>query len=108
MRARRTHSCCYPETPGSILELNAHIALHLARAAYRAAASDGLPKHAPSVILSRAAELRRFSPKCCYWPELTSLARHVQLGWSGDEWATGWSRTVIVNHRARSKVRLSR
>lgn len=106
-RRQRRRSSIAPETFDSVLRMDARIAIHLAHHHIRR--TPGLtPKQYPLAILELAAQLRRGAPKTCYWGELTSLARHLVLGYSSAEWADGWSSSTIVNHRARSKIRFAR
>jgi hypothetical protein len=104
---RRRASSVYPETFDGVLRMDARIAVHLAHHYIRRHGTPP-PSDYPLLILELATKLRRSSPKLSHWGELTSLARHLVLGYSSAEWVEGWATTTIVNHRARSKIRLSR
>jgi hypothetical protein len=86
-------------------ELHARVALALVRQAYKLCPADF--RHPPSGVLLLAIRLRDTAPLCCYFSELSSLAKHLALGQTSKEWAYLWCMAEVNPLRSRAKQRLS-
>jgi hypothetical protein len=88
-------------------ELDARVALALVKRDYRQNPAHYTPSPYNG-ILKLAVTLRRAANECCYWFELTSLARYVCLGYSSDEWAEAWAHLKAAPLRRAAKLAVRR